>query len=210
MDRRDFLTSFQTKTVEQDFSQIDRTRSGLTPYSGAWGTGEVTHLLKRTLFGATVTDVNYFKTKTLTEAVNELVNTVIAEPLPPVNNYNGTTADPDVPIGETWVNAVYSKTGNVNSLRTSSLISWWTGLQLNQGRSVTEKMVLFWHNHFAVQRPNIDPSGYLYKYNALLRANALGNFKVFVKQITLNPAMLVYLNGNVNVKTAPDENYGRE
>lgn len=210
MDRRDFLTSFQAKPTAQDFSHIDRTMSGLTPYTGTWGTNEITHLLKRTMFGAAVADVNYFKTKTLTEAVNELVNNTVADPLPPVNNYNDKTADPDVPAGETWVNAAHSKDAMINNLRSNSLIYWWTGLQLNQGRSITEKMVLFWHNHFVTQRPNINPPGYLYKYSALLRSNALGNFKTLTKQITLNPAMLVYLNGNVNVKSAPDENYGRE
>lgn len=210
MDRRDFLSGFQAKAPEQDFSHIDRTMSGLSPYSGPWGTKEVTHLLKRTMFGATIADVNYFKTKTLAQAVDELVNTIPAAPLPPVNNYNDTTADPDVPAGETWVNAANSKVGNINNLRISSLISWWTGLQLNQGRSITEKMVLFWHNHFVTQRPNINPASYQYKYNALLRTYALGNFKELVKQMTVNPAMLVYLNGNVNVKGAPDENYARE
>lgn len=210
MDRRDFFNAFQAKAPGQDFSHIDRTTSGLNPYSGPWGTQQVTHLLKRTLFGASIADVNYFKTKTLTQAVDELVNTVVPAPLPPVNNYNDNTADPDVPAGETWVNAAHSKVGNINNLRSSSLISWWTGLQLNQGRSISEKMVLFWHNHFVTQRPNINPASYQYKYNALLRTHALGNFKDFVKQITVNPAMLVYLNGNVNVKGSPDENYGRE
>ena len=210
MDRRNFFNAFQTKAPSQDFSQLDVTNSGLTPYKGTWGTAEVTHLLKRTLFGATIADVNYFKTKTLAQAVDELVNAVISEPLPPVNNYNNTTADPDVPAGETWVNAAHSKVANINNLRIASLISWWTGLQLNQGRSITEKMVLFWHNHFVTQRPNVNPASYQYKYNALLRTHALGNFKGLVKQMTLNPAMLVYLNGNANVKGAPDENYARE
>jgi uncharacterized protein (DUF1800 family) len=44
----------------------------------------------------------------------------------------------------------------------------------------------------------------------MLRRNALGNFKTFVKEVTLDPNMLRYLNGYKNVKTAPDENYGRE
>jgi uncharacterized protein (DUF1800 family) len=38
----------------------------------------------------------------------------------------------------------------------------------------------------------------------------LGNFKSFVKAITLDPAMLIYLNGYLNTKNAPDENYARE
>lgn len=209
MDRRELFNVFQAKSLGQDFSHIDRTMSGLTPYSGPWGTKEITHLLKRTLFGATIADVNYFKTKTLAQAVDELM-TAAPPPAPPINNYNDNTPDPDVPAGETWVNAAHSKTGNINNLRSASLISWWTGLQINQNRSITEKMVLFWHNHFVTQRPNVNPASYQYKYNALIRTHALGNFKDFVKQITVNPAMLVYLNGNANVKNAPDENYARE
>jgi uncharacterized protein (DUF1800 family) len=210
MDRRDFLTAFQAKETGQDFSHIDRTMSGLAPYTGPWGTKEVTHLLKRTMFGATIPDVNYFKTKTLTQAVDELVNTAVPAPAPPVNNYNDNTADPDVPAGQTWVNAIDSKVGNINALRSNSFISWWTGLQLNQGRSINEKMVLFWHDHFVIERPNVNKASYQYKYHALLRTYALGNFKDFTKQITLNSAMLVYLNGSSNVKGAPDENYARE
>lgn len=209
MDRRELFNVFQAKSPGQDFSHIDRTMSGLTPYSGPWGTKEVTHLLKRTLFGATIADVNYFKTKTLAQAVDELL-TAAPPPPPPINNYNNNTADPDVPAGETWVNAAHSKIGNINNLRSASLISWWTGLQINQNRSITEKMVLFWHNHFVIEYPNVNPASYQYKYNALLRTHALDNLKAFVKQITVTPGMLVYLNGSSNIKNAPDENYARE
>jgi uncharacterized protein (DUF1800 family) len=210
MNRKEFLTPFQKKVTQQDFSRLDRTRSGLNPYNGVWGVTQVAHLLKRTMFGATRSDINYFLSKTVTASVDELVNTVIPAPAPPVNNYNSSAADADVPAGQTWVNAATSVTNNVNAQRVFSLISWWTGLQLNQGRSITEKMVLFWHNHFVTQPQTINHPAYLYKYNELLRKEALGNFKTFVKEITLNPAMLVYLNGNANINTAPDENYGRE
>jgi len=210
MNRKDFFTSYQTKTPRQDFSHIERTSSGLAPYTGTWSIMQVTHLLKRTLFGAKKSDINYFLSKTVSDSVDELINTIVPPPSPPVNNYNNTVADPDVPAGQTWVNAATSAINNVNTQRENSLTSWWTGLQINQGRSITEKMVLFWHNHFVTQPQTIKHPAYLYKYNELLRKEALGNFKTFIKQITLNPAMLVYLNGNVNVKAAPDENYARE
>jgi len=70
-------------------------------------------------------------------------------------------------------------------------------------------MVLFWHNHLVTEHPGLDPR-HLYRYNVVLRKNALGNFKTMIKDITLNPAMLVYLNGNKNTAGAPNENYGRE
>jgi uncharacterized protein (DUF1800 family) len=44
----------------------------------------------------------------------------------------------------------------------------------------------------------------------LLRNNALGNFRTLVRDVTINPAMLKFLNGYLNTNTAPDENYARE
>ncbi|MBK7693567.1 MAG: DUF1800 family protein [Saprospiraceae bacterium] len=47
-------------------------------------------------------------------------------------------------------------------------------------------------------------------YYKLLRENAIGNFKTMVKLVSVDPAMLRYLNGQLNSKAAPDENYARE
>ena len=49
-----------------------------------------------------------------------------------------------------------------------------------------------------------------YIYCKTLRQQALGNFKTFVKAITLDPMMLRYLNGAASNSVAPDENYARE
>lgn len=209
MNRQEFLTSFQKKKYSQDFSNIERTQSGLAPYTGPWGTTQIIHLLKRCMFGAKKADVDYCKTKTMDAAVNELINTVIPAPAPPVNNYNTGTPDPDVPAGATWVNAPPATSGGINTQRRYSLHSWWRGVQLNQARSIEEKMMLFWHNHLVTESESVDPR-YLYTYNVLLRKHALGNFKSMIKEITINPAMLVYLNGNKNTSGAPNENYARE
>src|SRR6202011_3121352 len=46
--------------------------------------------------------------------------------------------------------------------------------------------------------------------NELFRTNALGSFANLLTGVTEDPAMLVWLNGNQNVKSSPNENYGRE
>lgn len=81
---------------------------------------------------------------------------------------------------------------------------------INQERNIREKMVLFWHNHFATETIDIARGIWCYQNNLTIRTNALGNFKAFVKAITLDTGMLRYLNGYLNTKTAPDENYARE
>ena len=95
-------------------------------------------------------------------------------PLPPVNNYNDANyTDANVVLGKTWVNAPYGD-GTVNSRRIASFKAWWLDLMLNQSRSIHEKMVLFWHNHFATQTATIDDSRFIYKHNALLRIHFAG------------------------------------
>ena len=46
--------------------------------------------------------------------------------------------------------------------------------------------------------------------NELFRENALGNFADLFKAVTVDPAMLVFLDGIYNEKQDPNENYGRE
>lgn len=187
------------------------TGASLSQYTGPWTEKEVIHLLRRTGFGVKYSDVQTYKAMTMSQAVDTILNLSTPLPAPPVNNYNtGTYTDPTgITLGQTWVNAAYGD-GTVNSKRNFSLKSWWTSLMINQDATIREKMVLFWHNYFATEISNIGDARFAYKHNALLRSNALGNFKTLTRQVTTDPAMLKYLNGYLNTKTAPDENYGRE
>ncbi len=214
MNRRDFLTAKRksAQKTPDSISQTARTQSGLTPYTGAFGTEEVVHLLKRTMFGATAEDVTYFKTRSVTQAIDELLNPTAALPAPPVKDYNETgTTTPDTTVapGTTWVNT-YNTDGTISSRRRSSFKKWSIGIMINQDRSIREKMTLFWHNHFATETAEIIDPMILYRHHALLRADALGDFKKMVRDVTLDAGMLRYLNGYLNTATAPDENYARE
>jgi uncharacterized protein (DUF1800 family) len=204
MDRRSFLTAKPANTIS--YAGVN---SGLTALAVNLTTSNLIHLLKRCLFGLKWSELLALNGKTLDEVITLLLSADPA-PAPPVNTYNNATyTDPSVPLGETWVTADYTD-GTANSRRITSLKSWWTGNMINQKTSLHEKMVLFWHNHFATEADTVNEARYLYKHNALLRTHALGNFKQLVKEVTLDPAMLKYLNGNQNNKTAPDENYARE
>lgn len=167
------------------------------------------------MFGAKKADVDFFSAMTMSQAVDALLNVPLAQftPPPPVKTYANSTdpADPDntVAAGQTWVNT-NTNDGSVNSQRVNSLKNWWMGQMLNQDRNILEKLTLMWHNHFATETDAIGRAIWCYQNNSILRKNALGNFKQFARDITLDTGMLVYQNGYLNTKTAPDENYGRE
>ena len=221
MDRRDFFKRARKKYSTAKAGQSGaRLFAGLTPYNGNWTVNEVAHLLKRTMFGARKTDIDYFLSLSPGSAVDELLNNVTV-PSPPVRDYGlledeGVFYDDlGVAIGQTWVNDPNTAShpdvrGQINSRRVSSLKKWWSGLIINQNRSIQEKMVLFWHHHFSIQESEVSNAQILYRHHNLLRTNALGNFKTLVREVTIDPAMLIHLNGYLNSRQAPDENYARE
>jgi uncharacterized protein (DUF1800 family) len=185
--------------------------TGIEPYTGSFGKAELQHLLRRTLFGVRQNDLTRFANKTVAEVVETLLTPSAASltPTPPLKYYVEPqfNFDPEVPAGETWVNT--QDNSLANSRRKFSFKAWWTGQILTQEPSILEKMVLFWHNHFPIDMD--DRSAIMaYIYCRTLRKQALGNFKTFVKAITLDPMMLRYLNGAASNVVAPDENYARE
>ena len=212
MNRRGTLaTLFGKKTAEEISNTTVATPplvvSGLDAYTGEWQFEQAAHLLRRTMFGPTHTQIK--------TAVNNGMEATVAQlladtpmPDPPINFNN--EEDPFVPIGETWIDAPYSGDVALRASRNASLRAWIIGQLLQEGVSAREKMTLFWHNHFATSREQVNDPKFLYRNMKLYRENAFGNFREFTKQVTIDPTMLRYLNGNQNTVQAPNENFARE
>ena len=199
MDRRNF---FQTLSPPKPV----RTHSGIAPYNGPWSWEQAAHLLRRTLFGPRQSEIEWATFAGKDQVVAQLL--ADAPPLsPPLNYLDGD--DPQVPVGSTWIHA-FVPNGTSNSRRLLSLFAWNMGQMIHQEISLREKMTLFWHNHFAVERRIVADARFMYRYNHLLRTHAMGNFQTLAEEITVDPAMLRYLNGNQNLKNSPNENYARE
>ena len=215
MDRRDFLQGLVSGTKSaSDSNKRYRTQSGLNPYVGPWTDTELLHLLKRTLFGVKKSDLAYFSGRSMDSVVDELLNPVVTAPAPPVKEYAnpttpGVVVDTGVMQGTTWINDI-NNDGTIQSLRRSSYKKWLTGNMINQDRSILEKMVLFWTDHFGNEATDVGNANWMYRQHLLIRQFALGNFKNFVSSISTDLAMLRYLNGYLNNAAAPDENFARE
>ncbi|MEL6849092.1 MAG: DUF1800 family protein, partial [Bacteroidota bacterium] len=182
-----------------------RSRAGLQPYTGTFGFKEAAHLLRRTTIGPTLQEIS----DSVRDGLPSTLTTLLTEgplPAPPLNDREDD--DQYVAIGQTWITAGTKDTST--GYRKRSLQAWQIGLFLDSGRSIREKMVLFWHNHFAIEFGVVGDARYVYQYLELIRQQALGNFKTLAEEMTVNPAMLKYLNGNQNLNSRPNENYARE
>ncbi len=92
----------------------------------------------------------------------------------------------------------------------STLRSWWIYVFLHTTHPLQEKMTLFWHNHFATSLAKVQREDLMYGQNKLLRKHALGSFRALLLAMSADPAMLIWLDSNSNVKEKPNENYARE
>ena len=87
---------------------------------------------------------------------------------------------------------------------------WWLDRMVRSNRPLVERMTLVWHDWFATSNQGVGSQKLMLDQNATLRKHALGSFADLLLDVTSDPAMLQWLNGNKNAKGRPNENYGRE
>jgi len=205
----------------------------LTPFTGTLGTQRAAHLLRRATFGGSKNDIDQFASLTPQQALTILFDNNIPDaPLPvdPETNeewvISGTTegvnSDGNDLVGffkQWFLGHMMGSAVADNSLR--------------KAYSTREKIVLFMHTHFTTMEEKVRDSRALYFQNALFRLFAFDrddrmvdiedpdsgdinaevaptNFKELTKKLCVDNAMLIFLDGRLNVKGSPNENFGRE
>jgi uncharacterized protein (DUF1800 family) len=87
---------------------------------------------------------------------------------------------------------------------------WWLDRMVRTSRPLVERMTLVWHDWFATSNAGVGSQKLMLEQNAVFRRFALGDFRFLLHAVTANPAMLLWLSGSENTKTAPNENFARE
>jgi uncharacterized protein (DUF1800 family) len=87
---------------------------------------------------------------------------------------------------------------------------WWLDRMVRTSRPLAERMTLVWHDWFATSLAGVGSQKLMLAQNRLLRRHALGRFDTLLRDVTRDPAMLLWLSGTENTKWSPNENYARE
>lgn len=161
-----------------------------------WNEQAVNHLYRRVGFGATRSTTEKALAKNPSRLIDEIIDEALVQnPIP-------------APEWANWIRKQFYDTGeNPFEFRRRLKNDWMDRFFQSNLR---ERMTLFWSNHFVTEDHVYNSPAYAYQYYSLLHLHALGNFKEFTRDIGLNPAMLMYLNGRQNTKNRPNENYARE
>ena len=171
------------------------------------------HLLRRGGFGASPGELAALGDMSMSQGISYLLN------------YEDRPDDVDSKIGQPNYVSVTARGAfgtNIDDARQR-----WLFRMVHSQRPLQEKMALFWHNHFATAYSKIaggvgaaqatkmlalkegelpGPRGQLETF----RAYALGSFRDLLIEVAKDPAMLVWLDGRLNTRQRPQENFGRE
>jgi uncharacterized protein (DUF1800 family) len=87
---------------------------------------------------------------------------------------------------------------------------WWLDRMVRSDQPLRERMTLIWHSWFATSLDGGPTQRLMLRQNEMMRRHWLGNFHALLRDVTCDPAMLLWLNGVENNRWSPNENYGRE
>ncbi len=151
---------------------------------------QIAHLLRRTEFVARPERVNALSGLSLAAAIDDIMGFAGGVELPTYLNN---------PVGDSqgyqqWVYAT----------------KWWLDRMVDAPRPFQEKMTLFWHGHFTSAWQKVEKGFLMCRQNKLYRDMAIGNFRDLTQAMAVQPAMLLYLDNDENVKGSPNQNFARE
>ena len=172
------------------------------------GVEEARHLLNRTGFDARLAEVNAFAPLDRTQAIEKLLGAARTAALTPAPEGVAAWTPPYVLRQMVADDRKLFVREQVE--RGLALKAWWLTEMLTTDSQLTERMTLFWHNHFTSSLQKVRASGLMYRQNALLRRHALGGFAEMLRAAAKDPAMLVYLDSASNRRGQPNENFARE
>jgi uncharacterized protein (DUF1800 family) len=185
------------------------------PKGPVWNEDAARHLLSRATFGGTPEEARRLAAMHLEKAVDSLLDEAAAASPPERPEW---VRDVWINEGRQWSDMSHDENRIVhlrditrNQTELNDLRAWWLEQMISTKAPLRENLTLFWHGHFTSATSKVaNFAQAFYQQNETFRRCALGNFREFLKAVTLDPAMMAYLDTERSNKAHPSENYARE
>ncbi len=208
-----FSTPQHLHALSNSSRQRAQLTSTLAPWAPTalqpWDTHTINHLYRRAGVGATLAEIAAAKGKTPAAVIDALLDDSLLStkmPADPIYSDKWLHVMPylgsDATQQQSQMTKYYAYNADIRNHMAENLAKPEVMLR--------EKMVQFWMNHLVIEEIKVYYPQIIYRYVDRIRRGAWGNFKQMIKDITVEAAMLYYLDGVYNYRTAPNENYARE
>lgn len=94
--------------------------------------------------------------------------------------------------------------------RMHELRIWWLGRMVSGAQPLEDRLVLFWHGHFATSVRKVRDAALMARQWETLRRNAAGSWKRLLLEVMRDPAMMIWLDQAQSRREHPNENFARE
>jgi uncharacterized protein (DUF1800 family) len=185
--------------------------------SDRWNLEMAAHLLNRAGFGGPPAEIQSLADLGHDRAISSLID---YERIPdPTLNPDWAKPDPARQqqirdINQTGTpdqkKALQKEQAQLQQVQMLELRGWWLQRMARGPRPFQEKMVLFWHGHFATSVEKVRDAYYMWRQNELFRRLATGNWQMLLAEAGKDPAMLIWLDQAQSQKAHPNENFARE
>jgi uncharacterized protein (DUF1800 family) len=164
----------------------------------------VSHVLRRVTIGPTAAEVDAATRAGLDATVTRLLAPVAVPELP------GLGPDPvgALPAGATRADRQDAR--KKVAAQVADATWWWVDRLATTGGSAAEKLVFFWHGHWATSVQKVRSATLMLAQQQTFRRYGTGATGPLVRAMLRDPALILWLDGQRNTRTAPNENLGRE
>jgi uncharacterized protein (DUF1800 family) len=165
---------------------------------------ELAHLLRRATFGPRAEELDAAE-----RAGYDATLSALLAPADPVSPPHFDT-DPLVDLPKNADRPTRLAAQQVLNDQIRQITVWWLDRMVAADGQFAEKLVFFWHGHWATSVEKVRSATAMLRQQQTFRALGAGDFGPFLKAMLRDPALIYWLDGQQNVARAPNENLARE
>ena len=151
----------------------------------------MSHLLRRAGFGASRAEIESKADNGYESTVEELLNT-----------------DSEAAVDESMLYRYLPMTEVAFSQVQG--VTHWLYYMIHTNHPLQEKLALFYHHLFATGDAKVDAPNHMLQQIQMFRDHGMGSYRDLLVELAKDPAMIFWLDNNLNHKQSPNENWGRE
>lgn len=180
-----------------------------------WNPATAAHLLRRAGFGGTPAEITALADRTPAEAVASLwaVKRAVSPPDRPWAKPDPNRAAFIAKLRSAPAAERQMLQGQQRRQAMAAIVEmqqWWLHQMTVGPDFLGEKLVLFWHGHFATSIRKVREPYMMWRQNELFRRLGRGSWKELLQAVVRDPAMLIWLDQARSRKEHPNENLARE
>ncbi len=171
---------------------------------------ELAHLLRRATFGPRADEVDRAEQVGLAGTLEGLLNPTAPDAGAAATAIPSFGTDLRYMLGSQPSREDRQKAQQEEADRRRTAVLWWLDRMVAADHQLAEKLTFFWHGHWATSVQKVNDPGLMLRQQQTFRDLGGGDFGALLRAMLRDPALILWLDGELNTAKAPNENLARE